>query len=57
MLSCLAAFMVGCGGEGGTTGDANDQAQNGEDDASMMDETGTFDSGKPKKQGDAAGGV
>lgn len=57
MLSCLAAFMVGCGGEGGTTGDANDPAQNGEDDASMMDETGTFDSGKPKKQGDAAGGV
>ena len=54
IFSCT--LTIGCGGAGGTEGDANDPAATGDDDAQMQDETGSFQEGAPA-EGDGAGAV
>ena len=57
LLLMSLSVSVGCGGAGGAAGDPNDPAVNGEDEASMSDETGTFSEDRAKKKsGGAEGG-
>ena len=55
-MLCLVPAVAGCGAPGGSEGDQNDPAVNGEDDASMQNETGTFQEQR-NNQGDGAGAV